>query len=312
MQQTNMTKEAAPKVTPELIPNTDRVLEVDVRNHLSPDMTVDVRSDPFRPFMDLPVDDSIKETVNRLYETIPQLQEGLRLIQEYDPATKQHVTNTGLVFAELAEATVLDQDHKDLGIVAAMLHDIGKLDVDQETVAPTDAEKSVITDRDNDPRWLRLKQHPELGFVRVAEMFAEEPDGSIMKKLVPLVILTHHCHNHSQEHYPSQDVFQSLADRGLLNLEDLKDPTLIEIAKILAISDVYEAITAKRVYQKGRGFEDPARVEAVLRESHPDMPDQIDMLMSFHKLRRFPPDGFMPVAAPQEQQSSQELAGTKQ
>ena len=77
---------------------------------------------------------------------------------------------------------------------------------------------------------------------------------------------------------------------------DLDDPILQELGRILAVSDVYEAITADRTYTAGRGFENPLRVRKVLEESHPDMERSIGELMSLHA-RRFPPYGFMPTVA---------------
>lgn len=175
------------------------------------------------------------------------------------------------------------------------MHDVGKTGVDIEIVHPTDAESSQIdrTQASGDKRRAAINIHPETGFLITQNLFRDEPSAN-HRRLVPQLVLTHHCHNASGTSYPNAEAMSALAAEGVLDLADLDNPILHRLSSLLAVSDVYEAITAARTYTKGRGFEDPARVRQILEESHPTMSGNIAQLMSIH-FRRFPPDGWMPT-----------------
>ena len=279
-------------------------------------LIIDIRDDPTAPFLPGNVLDGqpeqpmkiealvgpvIVDQFESLLANTWQMSEALHQIGEFDPPTEKHVRQTALLAGHLANVAGRTPEESTLVIVAAAMHDLGKLDVPHHLVNPDDPTSAVI-DRAGDD-WKIMKIHPERGFIRAIELFRDEPDDSPLKKVVPLLILTHHCHNHAGTPYPSPNEMQKLADQGLLNLKDLEDPQLQDLAKIIAIADDYEAMTARRKYQARRNLEDPAQIEQNIQESHPDLPELADELKRLHLLR-FPPNGWMqPIGSDETNQA---------
>lgn len=267
---------------------------------------LDIRVDPNKPFIsrdELPVPRSVSGRFDQLYEDVPQLREALTMLGDFDPGLARHVVQVSLIAGYLAEQAGVSEEYTNLLMVGAGMHDIGKPPIEQGLTTESNVFDKTGKDAKN-PLWVRMQKHSLEGFMLATEMFKDEPEDSIYRKIVPLLILVHHCYDEAKPGYPSADEIQELANAGLLNTEDLEDPQLIQIAQILAVSDVYEAITARRAYQKDKGFEDPAIIRRELTRSHgQNMPTQIDQLMDFHISQRFAPDGWMP---PSEEQSQKQ------
>lgn len=237
------------------------------------------------------------DEVLALAQTDERAQSGLHRLGSFDPATRDHVIGVSLIATHLGLHEGLPEDKRKVLALGAMLHDVGKVAVSHDIINPARTDTSKLDRGGTDLRWKAVQRHPEAGYRITRDMYTEATmfptTDKQTRRLVPQLVLTHHCHNAARDPYPSPDDMQALADEGILNLEDLASRDLNELGKLLAVSDVYEAVTAQRRYQGGLGFEDPAKVLEALEESHPDMGGQIEELMMGLHLRRFAPLGWM-------------------
>ena len=103
-------------------------------------------------------------------------------------------------------------------VIAGLLHDVGKIILPKEVLAKT----SKLSDEE----YQLVKQHTLKGYELVE---AKELDERIK-----LAILQHHERNDGSG-YP----------------KGLKDQEISDFAKIIAIADVYDAMTSNRVYRQG-------------------------------------------------------------
>lgn len=139
-------------------------------------------------------------------------------IRKADEYTFTHCLNVcvlalGLGIAKGYPPSVL----KELG-VAALLHDVGKVFVPPEILN----KPGTLSEEE----FAQIRKHPELGY-----RFLKEQEG--VSELAAIVAYEHHEH-YNGEGYP----------RGLRN------GAIHEFARIVAIADVYDAITSDRVYKK--------------------------------------------------------------
>jgi len=222
-----------------------------------------------------------------------RVREGLSLIEAHDPATLRHVVRVSALAVHLALMEGYNESETPPLAMGAMLHDVGKIGVRIDIIHPTDVKTSKVdyTEASPDRRFAAIKVHPEIGYLLAWNMFRDEQDV-VLRRLVPGLVLTHHCHNADRENYPTDETMSRMEDEGVLKKDDFLDAFLLDFGGILAISDVYEAITANRTYTHGIGFEDPAKVRQCLVDSHPKMGRRIEELMRLH-LIRFPNNGWM-------------------
>lgn len=159
------------------------------------------------------VDDIVAVTSNKY-----QVFEMLHFIKKYDDETYMHCVNVSMlcnVFAEWLGMSELEKKHLTL---CGLLHDFGKLLINKEILRKpghlTEDEFKII------------KEHPRRGY----EFFKDKKINESVKRAV----LLHHerCDGKG---YPFG-----------LRISEI-DP----YAAITAIADVYEAMTANRVYRKG-------------------------------------------------------------
>nr|MBA4405633.1 hypothetical protein [Nanoarchaeum sp.] len=124
-----------------------------------------------------------------------------------------------------------------------LLHDIGKLRVPKEILTKLgslDEEELDI-----------ISGHPRLGFLESQDLGYEE---------VRQIIVAHH--EHKVNPYPRTNNFRRKQDR---TREDRRhfDENITLAAQIVAVSDIYDALTSKREYKEEFGKQD---VERILRE----------------------------------------------
>ena len=102
-----------------------------------------------------------------------------------------------------------------------MLHDIGKLDVSRKILNKTTAL--------SDDEFTLIRHHPEWGYLRLINT----KDSNLNMKAIADIAYQHHEH---------------LDGHGYPN--HLVEDQISEFARIVAITDVYDALTTQRPYKK--------------------------------------------------------------
>lgn len=141
---------------------------------------------------------------------------------ERSQETEEHAKRLAEISKMIGEKLNLDQKDTDELELLAMLHDIGKVGIDDSILNKPG--------KLNENEWEIMKKHPEIGY-RIAMSTTE---------LQPIAeyILTHH-ERWDGNGYP----------KGLSGLE------IPLLSRILAVVDTYDAITEDRVYRKGMSKE---------------------------------------------------------
>jgi putative nucleotidyltransferase with HDIG domain len=143
----------------------------------------------------------------------------VKFIDTADRYTEAHSVRVSILSTEIArELSLPEQDIEDIR-VAALLHDVGKLDVSIDVIR-----KAGKLD---DDEWEQLKKHPEHGANIVERM------GGMMSNAVP-IILFHH------EQYNGNGYYGRKGEQIPLG------------ARIIAVADAFDAMTTDRPYQKAR------------------------------------------------------------
>ncbi|HEX3022345.1 MAG TPA: HD-GYP domain-containing protein [Lachnospiraceae bacterium] len=140
----------------------------------------------------------------------------LHNIEEYDDSTYSHSVNVALISNVFGQWLNYSQEDIQILTLAGLLHDIGKLMVPEEVIK----KPSKLTDEE----FQLIQLHPILGYDNIKN----EPIDFRIKEAV----LQHHerCDGSG---YPS-----------MLHGNEMHD-----FAKIIAIADIYDAMTSKRVYR---------------------------------------------------------------
>jgi putative nucleotidyltransferase with HDIG domain len=143
----------------------------------------------------------------------------VKFIDTADRYTEAHSVRVSILSTEIArELSLPEQEIEDIR-VAALLHDVGKLDVSIDVIR-----KAGKLD---DEEWEQLKKHPEHGANIVEQM------GGMLSNAVP-IILFHH------EQYNGNGYYGRKGDQIPLG------------ARIIAVADAFDAMTTDRPYQKAR------------------------------------------------------------
>lgn len=167
------------------------------------------------------------ERLHVLQKTLDKTVDALSRMTEYrDPYTAGHQSRVARLAVEIGKHLELEP-HRLLGLeIAAKLHDIGKIYIPSEFLTKpgrlSDAEMNLI------------KQHPEIGYSIVRDIPFATPVSDI--------ILQHH-----------ERIDGSGYPKGLT-----KHDILFE-ARILAVSDVFEAMSSFRPYRSGLGIDSAMR-----------------------------------------------------
>jgi HD-GYP domain-containing protein (c-di-GMP phosphodiesterase class II) len=142
-------------------------------------------------------------------------------IKDYDDYTYYHSVNVSILSMSLGHKIGLPKKVlEDLGL-AALVHDIGKVNIPQEMLNKT----SELTEND----WLSIKQHPLQGMIKLIQM--KGIDETSMS--LAISAFEHHI-NHDLSGYP-----------------DFTIETPIDLfSKIIAIADRYDAMTSSQVYSR--------------------------------------------------------------
>jgi len=161
-----------------------------------------------------------------------------------DEETGHHVARVGRYSAVVAGAAALDTWPRDDLQVAAMLHDVGKIAVPDTVLL----KPGPLTEED----WLLVRRHPEAGF-----RLLEGADTDVLR-LAASMALTHH-ERWDGAGYP----------RGLRGTEIPLE------GRVVALADVFDALTSVRVYKAASGIEEAVSLLRCGRGTHFD-PDLLD------------------------------------
>ena len=142
-------------------------------------------------------------------------------IRMHDTYTFAHSVNVAILSAMLGVLSNYPQKDLQLLTLGAMLHDLGKIDVPYDLLNKAS--------RLSDAEFATIKQHPGNGALRIMEMKDQLPWPSVIASIAA----EHHEHIDGNG-YP----------RGL------KEKEIHRFAKIVAIADVYDALTSERPYKR--------------------------------------------------------------
>lgn len=137
--------------------------------------------------------------------------------------TEEHAERLSILCRLMGEQLDLSQSNMDELMLFAMLHDIGKIGIDDNVLN----KPGKLTDDE----WLIMKKHTEIGY-RIASSSPE-------LNTIANYILTHHEHWNGNG-YP----------------QGLKEEEIPLLSRILGLVDAYDAMTQDRVYRKAMSREE--------------------------------------------------------
>lgn len=155
--------------------------------------------------------------INELRETYHGVLMILRHFIAKDAYTENHSYRVSVYAARIAAALELPADRVEDVRAAALLHDIGKLDVSRELLY-----KAARLTREE---FEQMQQHVSKGVALL------EPVGGSLRRVIPIV-LAHHDKFDGSGYHPN---------RG--------DEIPLE-ARIISVADVYDSLTSDRPYRK--------------------------------------------------------------
>jgi len=172
--------------------------------------------------------EEIKRTVERLKKRLEETVNALASIAEKrDPYTAGHQQRVAQLAGAIAREMNLPEDRIEGIVVAATLHDIGKIYEPSEILSKPD----ILTDIE----FLMMKVHPEIGYDILKNIEFPWPVAQIVRQ---------HHERIDGSGYP----------------DNLTGKDMLLEAKIVAVADVVEAMASHRPYRAALG------VEAALKE----------------------------------------------
>ena len=156
-------------------------------------------------------------------EQIISIRTLLSVINTRDRYTYNHTDRVVHFCEAFSKYAKLSEDDSHLLLYGAYLHDIGKINVPQEILI---SEKKLT-----DEQWALMKQHPSDG----AEIVRKIHNMSVVADIVE-----QHHEKYDGTGYPSGK----------------KGEELHPLARVLTLADSFDAMTAKRPYQKSKTFEE--------------------------------------------------------
>ncbi len=153
-------------------------------------------------------------------EASMRMLEGMvRSLEAKDPSTASHSERATAIALDIAKELGLPEGERDLLTLGGKLHDIGKVGIpDAVLLKPGELDEE---------EWALMRSHPEVG-VRILS-----PMLPFLGPIEDMVL--HHHERWDGQGYP----------------KGLKGEEIPLLARILAVADTYEALTADRPYRRG-------------------------------------------------------------
>jgi len=172
------------------------------------------------------LDSQVKEQTRIINETRFQIIQRLGRAAEYkDNATGMHVMRMSHYSQQLALAAGMSEQDAELVLNASPMHDIGKIGIaDNILLKPGELDSD---------EWDIMQQHPQIG----ADIIGEH--DSVLLRAAREIALTHH---------------EKFNGKGYPN--GLKGEEIPLMGRIIAIADVFDALTTARPYKKAWTVED--------------------------------------------------------
>ena len=147
-----------------------------------------------------------------------------------DPYTRGHSERVSRFSVAIAQRMGLEDDEVEKIRVSALLHDVGKIGIDDNILK----KPAALTDEEFEI----MKKHPQKGYKIMSQIPA-------MKEFLPGMYMHHEMVN--GKGYP----------------QGLKGDEIPLMGKIVAVADTFDAMTTDRPYQKAMKFDDAvARIES--------------------------------------------------
>jgi HD-GYP domain-containing protein (c-di-GMP phosphodiesterase class II) len=149
---------------------------------------------------------------------------GLSTIKQFDDYTYTHSVNVSILATALGRHIGLSKVTLEQLCIRALLHDLGKVEISTQILHKNG--------KLNDEEWQKMQSHPLIGVRKILKMKAQKA----MRSKIIQGPFEHHL-NTDLTGYPKTHFTKRLSLMG----------------KILRIADVYEALTAERIY-RSRSF----------------------------------------------------------
>ena len=147
-----------------------------------------------------------------------------------DPYTRGHSERVSRFSVAIAQRMGLDDDECEKIRISALLHDVGKIGIDDAVLK----KPAALTDEEYE----LMKKHPQKGYKIMSQIPA-------MKEFLPGMYMHHEMVD--GKGYP----------------QGLKGDEIPLMGKIVAVADTFDAMTTDRPYQKAMAFDDAvSRIEA--------------------------------------------------
>ena len=194
------------------------------------------------------LEDMVRQRTQELHHTRLQVVQRLGRAAEFrDNETGMHIIRMSQMSALLGKASGMSEEECDLVLNASPMHDIGKIGIPDRIL-----QKPGKLDADE---WEIMKTHAQIG----ADLL--DGDDSALLKMARVIALTHH-EKWNGTGYPN----------GLAG-EDIP-----LVGRIVAIADVFDALTSERPYKKAWPVDDAINLIQSERGKHFD-PALVDHFM---------------------------------
>lgn len=190
----------------------------------------------------------LEEATRRMLEAM------VRSLEARDPHTALHSERMAAIALDIAREMGLPEPQRDVLLLGGKLHDIGKVGVpDAVLLKPGELSPE---------EWERMRAHPEIGL-------------KILSPMLPFLgpiedIVLHHHERWDGEGYP----------------KGLRGEEIPLLARIAAVADAYEAMTADRPYRRGM---EPGEALGILLEEAGKQFDPLVVEAFVRALRHAPP-----------------------